>query len=165
MKRLAYALLLFVAGMFIGQILTYKRMSETGVAKRDTITITRETRTTGTEVNFDVARYTLPVICYVKAEPETIRVPRDTILTREQKEYRDSTYDAWVSGIDARLDSIRTYARNVTIRDTITRYEERTITNTILKKESGWKVTFGAGLCITPKGVEPGFMFGVVRIF
>lgn len=51
--------------------------------------------------------------------------PMDTIveitLPREQKEYKDSTYHAWVSGYDPALDSLRVY--NKTVYQTITVHE------------------------------------------
>lgn len=44
-------------------------------------------------------------------------------LPRTQKRYGDSTYTAWVSGYEPRLDSIQTYRRTVTItkRQTVTK--------------------------------------------
>lgn len=59
-------------------------------------------------------------VYYATTRVDTIRVPvvdtlrlRDTLwaeLPREQRAYRDSRYDAWVSGYDPALDSIRIYA-------------------------------------------------------
>lgn len=37
------------------------------------------------------------------------------ILIREQRHYSDSTYDAWVSGVAPKLDSIRTYNEKLII--------------------------------------------------
>ena len=50
--------------------------------------------------------------------PDTNVVSRDTVsveLPIVQKEYRDSTYTAWVSGYEARLDSIRVMTPTVTV--------------------------------------------------
>lgn len=41
------------------------------------------------------------------------------VLLRVQRHYSDSTYDAWVSGIDPRLDSIKTYQTNMVITEQI----------------------------------------------
>lgn len=58
------------------------------------------------------------------------RIIRDTVtdvvyveLEREQRRYQDSTYCAWVSGIEPRLDSIRTF--NTTYHHIVTQYERR----------------------------------------
>lgn len=42
-------------------------------------------------------------------------------LPRTQKRYEDSTYTAWVSGYEPRLDSIDVYRKTTTITKTITR--------------------------------------------
>lgn len=73
-----------------------------------------------------------------------------------QKQYCDSTYTAWVSGYDVRLDSIRVY----------TRREVVTISRTI---KGGYKrlgVNIGLGVGITPKGVQPYVGVGIgYRLF
>lgn len=57
-------------------------------------------------------------------KPQIVRVTdtlyvRDTVLVREQKTYSDSLYTAWVSGYDARLDSISVYPKMTTINNTV----------------------------------------------
>lgn len=59
-------------------------------------------------------------VYYAVTKVDTLRVPvvdtlrlRDTLwleLPKEQRAYRDSLYEAWVSGYDPALDSIRIYA-------------------------------------------------------
>lgn len=61
-------------------------------------------------------------VYYAKKVVDTLRIPvpvhdtlrqRDTLwmeLPREQKAYRDSSYEAWVSGVQPALDSIWIYA-------------------------------------------------------
>ena len=77
-----------------------------------------------------------------------------------QKRYSDSTYTAWVSGYDVRLDSIRVY----------TRREVVTISRTIKGGgKGGYKrfgVNIGLGVGITPKGVQPYVGVGIgYRLF
>lgn len=77
-----------------------------------------------------------------------------------QKQYCDSTYTAWVSGYDVRLDSIRVY----------TRREVVTISRTIKGGgKGGYKrlgVNIGLGVGITPKGVQPYVGVGIgYRLF
>ena len=67
----------------------------------------------------------------------------EVVLPIEQKVYADSTYKAWVSGFDARLDSIQVYQP--------TRY----ITITTEKEPSRWSFGLQGGVGITPKGVQP----------
>lgn len=72
-------------------------------------------------------------------------------LPIEQKVYKDSLYKAWVSGFDARLDSIYLYqpTRYITIKTT--------------EQPSQWSWGVQAGMGITPKGLQPyiglGFQF------
>lgn len=70
-------------------------------------------------------------VYYAVTRVDTLRVPvvdtlrlRDTLwleLPKEQRAYRDSLYEAWVSGYDPALDSIRIYApvRTVTVTERI----------------------------------------------
>jgi hypothetical protein len=64
-------------------------------------------------------------------------------LPIEQKVYSDSLYKAWVSGFDARLDSIYIYqpTRYITIKTT--------------EQQSRWSWGVQAGMGITPKGLQP----------
>lgn len=64
-------------------------------------------------------------------------------LPIEQKVYSDSLYKAWVSGFDARLDSIYIYqpTRYITIKTT--------------EQQSQWSWGVQGGLGITPKGIQP----------
>lgn len=64
-------------------------------------------------------------------------------LPIEQKVYSDSLYKAWVSGFDARLDSIYIYqpTRYITIKAT--------------GQQSQWSWGVQTGLGITPKGLQP----------
>lgn len=66
-----------------------------------------------------------------------------------QRHYVDSTYDAWVSGYEPRLDSIRVYARN----------ETRTVR--IREPPRRWHVSVTAGYGYTPKGFQPWIGIGI----
>ena len=70
-----------------------------------------------------------------------------------QKVYEDSTYKAYVSGFDARLDSIILYPP--------TRY----ITIATKENQSSWSWGLQAGVGITPKGVQPYIGAGVQKRF
>lgn len=85
--------------------------------------------TTTVVVVHDTLRIKEPV--YVASKPvhdsvvvaihdTTYVVRADTLyLPKEQKEYRDSTYHAWVSGVSPSLDSIYVYQKTKIIKETI----------------------------------------------
>lgn len=77
----------------------------------------------------------------------------DVELPITQKVYEDSLYRAWVSGFDAKLDSIQMYQP--------TRY----ITITTKEKPSRWSWGIQAGMGITPKGLQPYIGLGATIIF
>lgn len=65
----------------------------------------------------------------------------DTTYNRETIQYSDSSYSAWVSGVDARLDSIRTFDRIVLQVDSVTRYN--TIYEYRKSSRKHWSVSLG----------------------
>lgn len=86
-----------------------------------------------TKVDTLYVRDTLRVLepVYVASKPihDSIPVPfhdttyivrADTLyLPKEQKEYADSTYHAWVSGVSPRLDSIYVFPKHMIITNTV----------------------------------------------
>ena len=71
---------------------------------------------------------------------EVSEVVFDTVQVRlpiESKHYTAESYDAWVSGYEPQLDSIKVYQREVKT------------------KQSRWSIGLQCGLGITPKGVQP----------
>ena len=75
------------------------------------------------------------------ARLERVNDSLQLVLLRVQRHYSDSTFDAWVSGIDPRLDSIKTYQTNMVITKEIP---------AIQVKKTRWglgiQAGFGAGL-------------------
>lgn len=86
-------------------------------ALRDTITIT------DTIFRVDTARITSTRLSFVTFR-DTVFIKdiakKDSFVVCENKVYKDSTYTAWVSGINASLDSIETYITNSFITKTVT---------------------------------------------
>lgn len=77
---------------------------------------------------------------------EVSEVVFDTIRIRlpiESKHYTSVNYDAWVSGYEPTLDSIKVYQREVK------------------PKQSRWSIGLQGGVGITPKGVQPYLGIGV----
>lgn len=135
-------------------IISYNNGASTAVVTADTIEV----------VKWDTIVRTQPVVVEQKAlglkayrvkllgriEPtDSLCDSVDVELPIEQKVYGDSTYKAWVSGFDARLDSIKIYQP--------TKY----ITITTKQKPSRWNVGIQGGVGITPKGVQPYIGVGV----
>ena len=81
----------------------------------------------------------------------------DVILPVIQKEYRDSTYSAWVSGYqDVNLDSIEIYQKNIftEINNTkyVTKYKNRPF---------GFSVGLGGTYSPVSNKIEPGIFLGI----
>lgn len=78
--------------------------------------------------------------------------PEDSVAVEipiVQRHYRDSTYEAWVSGYEARLDSVRVFAPTTVI----TRRE--------WKPPKRWHVGVTAGYGYGPKGLQPYVGIGI----
>lgn len=74
------------------------------------------------------------------------------VLLREQKHYSDSTYDAWVSGVDPSLDSIKTYRTREVITQEIP---------VVQVKKTRWGIGFQAGAGVNKDGFFPYLGVGV----
>ena len=77
---------------------------------------------------------------------EVSEVVFDTIQVRlpiESKHYTAESYDAWVSGYEPQLDSIKVYQREVK------------------PKQSRWSIGLQGGVGMTPKGLQPYVGIGV----
>ena len=77
---------------------------------------------------------------------EVSEVVFDTIRVRlpiESKHYTSESYDAWVSGYEPTLDSIKVYQREVK------------------PKQSRWSVGLQGGVGMTPRGLQPYVGIGV----
>jgi hypothetical protein len=75
------------------------------------------------------------------------------IFVQEIKEYRDSTYYARVSGINAYLEEIRVYPR------TVTNYINTT--EKVYIQPPKWSIGLQGGYGITPKGLQPYIGVGI----
>ena len=77
---------------------------------------------------------------------EVSEVVFDTIRVRlpiESKHYTSINYDAWVSGYEPQLDSIKVYQREVK------------------PKQSRWSIGLQGGVGLTPKGLQPYIGIGI----
>ena len=74
------------------------------------------------------------------------------VLLRMQRHYSGSTFDAWVSGIDPKLDSIRTYQTTMTITKEIPMVQV---------KKTKWGIGVQAGFGAYKDGLTPYFGVGI----
>lgn len=94
---------------------------------------------------------------------------KDTVwitVPRTLKRYEDSTYTAWVSGYEARLDSIHVYRRTVTRTVVVPDAALKGRTRNWLHEHVGAGIVGGAGYGLTTK--KPDVFVGVggwIRIF
>lgn len=98
----------------------------------------------------------VPVYDTIKA-PHADTLSSDSVsvvLPITQKHYSDSTYEAWVSGYEPALDSIRVFQPVMTITNTITNTEIR-------YRQKRWGLGVQVGIGITPSKIEPYIGLGV----
>lgn len=95
-----------------------------------------------------------------EADDEIETEPPDSVAVAipiEQKHYKGDDYDAWVSGCNPSLDSLRIYRQTQQIATTteVTRWKTRR-----------WGLSVGVGAVASPKGgIQPGIFIGVSYTF
>lgn len=81
------------------------------------------------------------------------------VLVQEVKEYKDSTYYARISGINAYLEEIRVYPKTITQYVNTKEY--------IYVPPKKWSIGIQGGIGITPKGLQPyigiGFTYDLIQ--
>lgn len=100
-------------------------------------------------VSSDTARNAIFAENYIQKNPQIIYDSAAVIIPISQKRYADSTYTAWVSGYEARLDSITVFPRTIKIRER----EE--------KPPNRWSIGVSAGYGYTRKGLSPFIGVGI----
>ena len=158
---LAVAVLL---GFLVGQRCPRNGGGQTPTPKVDTLFI-RGTNTftePKKEPSSDVLIKEIPVPVYVAdssaidsllnecARLERVGDSLQLVLLRVQRHYSDSTFDAWVSGVDPMLDSIKTYQTNMVITKEIP----------VIKK-TRWGLGVQAGVGAGKGGLTPYVGVGV----
>ena len=141
MKNFYVFLLGILLGFFVCMMLsTYKEIQPNRIpaAKTDTISVTEYNTIVDTifvdkpKYYKEVVRDTVPLNQFVRNE--------DNYLVVTQKEYRDSNYVAWVSGVEPQLDSIMVFNNTEYVFKTSTIETVKTIED----KTGKWYT--GAGL-------------------
>ena len=162
MKREYWFILMFSFILLVGLMiydfhLTHKLIKQTK-------TEIKEVRDTFEKISYDTIFVDRPITHKVKEiKHDTVRITDvkhdsvDVILPVIQKEYRDSTYSAWVSGYqDVNLDSIEIYQKNIftEINNTkyVTKYKNRPF---------GFSVGLGVTYSPVSNKIEPGVFLGI----
>lgn len=129
---------------------------ETTTVSRDTVPILIDTPIPRDSTVLRYESIKVPVLDTIRTTVADT-LPLDSITVEipiTQKVYRNSTYQAWVSGYKPSLDSIRIFQPITTIT--------RTITNTEVRyKSKRWGVGVQVGVGMTPNKVEPYVGIGV----
>lgn len=148
MQKILTPLLLLSVGICLGTMLMRscnQKEITTEIVKTDTLTI----------VKVDTIRIVQPQA--VKIMRDTVKIT-DTILIagqtffQEIKEYRDSTYYARVSGINAFLEEIRVYPKTITKYITTTEY--------VREKQKKWGLGPQVGVGVVDNRIHTYIGFG-----
>ena len=139
----------FICGLWLCLLITRcTNKAATEPPQRDTIVDTIEV-VKPIAVDSVITRYKWVNVERVKDTTivnEVSEVVFDTVLVRlpiESKHYTAESYDAWVSGYEPCLDSIKVY-------------------NQVIKtKQSRWSVGLQGGVGMTPRGVQPYIGVGI----
>lgn len=108
------------------------------IIKTDTVTLAPDTVYREVSLGEKVVKVVLhDTLCKI----DTVEVA----LPFVQREYRDSDYNAWVSGYEPALDSIRVFPRTVTIHERVMMKE----------KARRWGVYGGVGIGVSERGFAP----------
>jgi hypothetical protein len=156
MKWLVVGLWLTITAVLC--IISYENGASTAVVTADTIEVVKwdtivQTKPIAVESKvMELRSYRVKLLGKINGSSNDSVFNADSAVVKlpiEQKVYGDSTYKAWVSGFDARLDSIKLFQP--------TKY----ITITTKQKPSRWNVGLQGGVGITPKGIQPYIGVGV----
>ena len=156
MKWLVVGLWLTITAVLC--IISYNNGASTAVVTADTIEVVQwdtivQTKPIAVESKVvELRSYRVKLLGRIDGSSNDSVYNADSVVVElpiEQKVYGDSTYKAWVSGFDARLDSIKLFQP--------TKY----ITITTKQKPSRWNVGIQGGVGITPKGIQPYIGVGV----
>lgn len=112
-KIISFLFILLVLACMVDTFRHCKPLRDNAMKEKDTVVV----------IHRDTIYHTDTITKYYP-KSQIVRVidtlyVRDTVLIREQKTYSDSLYTAWVSGYDARLDSINIYPKTTVINNDV----------------------------------------------
>lgn len=153
MKNLLIILLSACAGGLLTMMLTRSCQQPeqivTEIVKTDTLTITR----VDTIVQVLPQPYKVEIRDTIYINDTINNTINGNIFVQEIKEYRDSTYYARVSGINAYLEEIKVFPR--------TEYKYITTTEKVYEKPRKWGIGIQAGYGAGKNGIQPYIGVGI----
>lgn len=155
MKNFYVFLLGILLGFFVCMMLsTYKEITPNRIPvdKTDTISVT-EYQTVVDTIFVDKPKYYKEVIRDTVPINQFV-INEDSCLVVTQKEYRDSNYVAWVSGVEPQLDSIMVFNNTEYVFKTSTIETVKTI------EDKTGKLFFGAGIYKVDNALVPKLNIG-----
>ena len=103
-------------------ILNLYQYNHKDIAKINTVDTRQDT-----VVIRDTVKIDKPIPIYIKSEPDTLYIPSidsTVVMNKETKVYRDSTYEAQISGFQPHLDHIKVFPKTTYITTEKTSYIE-----------------------------------------
>lgn len=151
---------MFALGYFAGAKKRITELCEVQVVKTDTVMM-HDTVTIASPVLRSGYRAGSTAVTVARAELKVDSAECgdsvDVELPRVVRRYGGDEYDAYVSGISPRLDSLVIYKEWPEVSRTVVRPPGR---------QSRWSVGVGAGISATPRGIRPYIGIGVsYRLF
>lgn len=152
MRKILYALAVVIAfciGYGVGD--RHKTSSAPDVTVDTFTMVTSDTvrDTVLVPVENTIVRWKIMKVPVVDTVTQTVIDSTLTALPVTQKQYSDSNYRAWVSGIDPNLDSIHIYRRS-TVNDIVHTVRDR----------SRWNLGIQAGIGVSNGKIAPYFGIG-----
>lgn len=118
MKHVIYIIIIFIL-----IILNLYQYNHNDIVKINTVETIRDT-----VVIMDTIKFDNPTLIYVKTEPDTLyieSIDSTVVMNKETKVYRDSTYEAQISGFQPHLDHIKVFPNKTYITTEKTSYIEK----------------------------------------
>ena len=105
----------------------------------------------------DTLKFDNPTLIYVKTEPDTLyieSIDSTVVMNKETKVYRDSTYEAQISGFQPHLDHINVFPKTTYITTEKTSYIEK-------KKHFNHGIQIGVGFGVINRKPDVFIGYGV----
>lgn len=147
MKHVIYIIIIIIL-----IILNLYQYNHNKIVKINTVETIRDT-----VVIRDTLKFDNPTLIYVKSEPDTLyieSIDSTVVMNKETKVYRDSTYEAQISGFQPHLDHIKVFPKTTYITTEKTSYIEK-------KKHFNHGIQIGVGFGVINRKPDVFIGYGV----
>ena len=148
MKHVIYFIIIII--LIILNLYQYNHNNK--IVKINTVETIRDT-----VVIRDTLKFDNPTLIYVKTEPDTLyieSIDSTVVMNKETKVYRDSTYEAQISGFQPHLDHIKVFPKTTYITTEKTSYIEK-------KKHFNHGIQIGVGFGVINRKPDVFVGYGV----